>query len=276
MIQKKGNKKVVMIIGNGFDLNLGLETSYNSFINSKEFKELTDKGSKLANYLLNKSELKHWIDIENELKEYSNIVFKDPNREPFKQDYVDLCNNLCLYLNQIDYSIINKESKAYPLFCNLIMKYSDIYIYDFNYTESISKIIEDNDPDKKAEIHLFKVHGSAADNNIIFGVEDNAYINDNDAFLYKSASHYYKSEININNELNDSDLIVVMGHSLGETDHSYFNRFFQSQVHSNSKEFLFTYYTEKGWDNMMTQLMCLTFKNLAIFRSNNKIDFKEI
>lgn len=42
MIQKKGKEKIVMIIGNGFDLNLGLETSYNSFINSKEFNELTD------------------------------------------------------------------------------------------------------------------------------------------------------------------------------------------------------------------------------------------
>lgn len=276
MIQKKGKEKIVMIIGNGFDLNLGLETSYNSFINSKEFNELTDKGSKLANYLLNKSELKHWIDIENELKEYSNKVFKDPNREPFKQDYVDLCNNLCLYLNKIDYSIINKESKAYSLFCQLIKKDADIYIYDFNYTESISKIIEDNDPDKKAEIHLFKVHGSAADNHIVFGVEDNAYIDENDAFLYKSASHYYNFKLNINVELNDSDLIVVMGHSLGETDHFYFQDFFRRQYNSTSKGFLFTYYTEKGWYNMMKQLQRLTLRNLAIFRSNNNIEFKEI
>ena len=62
---------VVAIIGNGFDLNLGLKTSYSDFVNSKDFKSLLNKGNYLVDYLDGKHNLQKWIDVENELKLYS-------------------------------------------------------------------------------------------------------------------------------------------------------------------------------------------------------------
>ena len=58
----------IAIIGNGFDLNLGLKTSYTNFVNGNEFKSLLNTDNFLADYLSNKHDLQNWIDVENELK----------------------------------------------------------------------------------------------------------------------------------------------------------------------------------------------------------------
>ena len=60
-----------LIIGNGFDLSLGLSTSYMDFVNSDEFQILLNMQNQLAIYLKVNAELQNWIDIENELKLYS-------------------------------------------------------------------------------------------------------------------------------------------------------------------------------------------------------------
>jgi len=72
-----------LIIGNGFDLSLGLSTSYMDFVNSDEFQVLLDMQNQLAIYLKANAELQNWIDIENELKLYSI----NENNAKFKAEY---------------------------------------------------------------------------------------------------------------------------------------------------------------------------------------------
>lgn len=75
--------KVLLILGNGFDLSLGLKTSYVNFIESNLFQkrvaihhypnariDIHDKN--IHNYLSNQKKLKNWIDVEMELKEYAS------------------------------------------------------------------------------------------------------------------------------------------------------------------------------------------------------------
>lgn len=270
---------IVIIIGSGFDLNLGLRTSYTDFINSLQFKELVEAGNSLAVYLKNKSDMQNWIDIENELKIYSGTVFKDRNRKIFKTEYKSLCNALCNYINKIDYSLIKKDSSAHQMI-NYICRMNTnnrITIYDFNYTESVKKIMEDIGATGNIITHT-KVHGSAINNSIIFGVEDKAYINNDDIFLCKSASIYYDSNININRILEEAEEIKVIGHSLGETDHLYFEHLFRTQADRNakSKKMLFTYHDDDGWDGIMKQLRNLSMQNLADLKSYNEINYMEI
>lgn len=60
----------LLIIGNGFDLDLGLPTKYSNFIESKYFKKQNiRRGSKLFKYISETYHDKKWIDIENELKD---------------------------------------------------------------------------------------------------------------------------------------------------------------------------------------------------------------
>ena len=89
--------KIILVIGNGFDLNLGLNTSYNHFINNDLFLNKTDK-NKLFAYLLNKHNLQKWIDIENELKIYSKKAQNDIN---FKNEFNELCSVLVEYLKKL-------------------------------------------------------------------------------------------------------------------------------------------------------------------------------
>ena len=69
----------ILILGNGFDLNLGLKTSYSDFLAGNEFLELSEDSSNLLVSYLNeqaKSSRKDrlWVDIEHELKRYAMLL----------------------------------------------------------------------------------------------------------------------------------------------------------------------------------------------------------
>ena len=71
--------KTVLIIGNGFDKNIGMPTSYKEFMGSEEFKDLITKdNSVLAKYLDYKKshDGTNWIDLEKELGELKTELFK--------------------------------------------------------------------------------------------------------------------------------------------------------------------------------------------------------
>lgn len=96
----------ILIIGNGFDLNLGLKTSYKDFLESPEFGDLVERGSDLASYLrriqgYNKRIQGYntemlWVDVEYELKDYS-VYWKNLNHlldQYLKSDYSNLKVNV--------------------------------------------------------------------------------------------------------------------------------------------------------------------------------------
>ena len=58
-------KKVLLIVGNGFDLNLELKTSYNHFLSSLSTDELNND----LIYELNLRNKNLWVDIEKELED---------------------------------------------------------------------------------------------------------------------------------------------------------------------------------------------------------------
>ena len=70
----------IVIIGNGFDLSLGLKTSYKDFIESDSFTLLLKKENSLTIYLNGKQEINNWVDIEKELTEYSKLVPYDKSK----------------------------------------------------------------------------------------------------------------------------------------------------------------------------------------------------
>ena len=202
-----------LIIGNGFDLSLGLSTSYMDFVNSDEFQILLNMQNQLAIYLKVNAELQNWIDIENELKLYS----KNEDNAKFKTEYEALCKQLVVYINNIDYSSINKNSKAYEVLTNLSSTKNNI-ILDFNYTASTRLILKQCGlSDEDIDNRLIKVHGEASNNDIIFGVEDNAGIKKEHVFLRKAYNIKYKA-LNFSELYDRIKSVAIFGHSLGETD----------------------------------------------------------
>ena len=260
----------VIIIGNGFDLNLGLPTSYQDFMSSSFFTDNLNIGNSLFDYLSEKNNIQSWIDIETELVTYSGDLNEGSS---FFKEYSLLCESLKSYLKTLDFDVINHESIAYEFLVNTFDK--DTIILNFNYTNTVQYILTNNKFSKKLISQNVKhIHGSVKDNNIIFGIDDKASINPNDTFLYKSTSkHYNGREVRL--ALNDFEKLVVFGHSLGESDHMYLKQaFFRlSTTKSLEKDVTLYYHTENGKFQLYKQLHNLTYSGVSELKDN--INFHE-
>ncbi len=96
-------KKVVVILGNGFNLDLGLKTSYSDFAESDFWQNLMDNNGhslddpRLLGFLNNKYEVEKWIDIEVALLEYALQKTEEGNFEiadDDQGDYLALCGKV--------------------------------------------------------------------------------------------------------------------------------------------------------------------------------------
>ena len=263
----------VLITGNGFDLNLGLKTSYQDFITSDIFNNLLTTDNQLCSYLKSQQDLNNWIDIENELKEYSRTICKDSNRKAFRQEYQILCSSLCEYLNSLDMSYIDETSKVYEI---ITEEFKNLLIFNFNYTLSLDYISNQNNLSHK----ILKVHGNAKKNKIVFGVEDNARINVNDVFLKKSTC-LWNEVINVNSVLSNAKKIIFLGYSLGETDHHYFEDFFRVASINNfmdktQKNILISHYKEDGMYDVLKQIDSMTNNRIQGLRTHQNFEMFDL
>lgn len=272
------------IIGNGFDLDLGFKTSYSSFIESKEFSELTQPASDVsfAKYLLKKhnSDFK-WMDIENELKIYINNVY-DKNGITFKIEFQRLKKGLMDYLrNETMLNKINYNSNAARI-CNKILEdvenNIEVRIVNFNYTSTVPLVVKKINSDRGSrrvdteKIKYFSPHGSIQ-NGIVFGIEDGALTDGKKEFLYltKGAdpshtnSEWHQSYYN-------SQEITIFGHSLGDSDFDSFDPLFGHLVTSrDSRKILKLYYLETDSDFYNERLEKYTRSGLTALSINHLV-----
>ena len=226
--------RTVLIIGNGFDIELGLQSSYSQFAESPEWKSLVR--SKVESYnlyqaedslvlFIEKARLKdNWFDIElcihdfimtkqNMPQETANIV---------KEEFEDLKSSLQHYLCRItdDYNL-NKENNARLLLSKVIGCPSGSYIASFNYTDSLRLC----QLQKNRGTDFTYIHGNL-NTGIVLGCDkfDNENVNRTLSFLYK---YNMLSKTNhIVESMRQSREIVFYGHSVNEMDFNYFKDFF--------------------------------------------------
>lgn len=270
---KRDKYEIILIVGNGFDLNLELETSYRHFIASKNFKDLENDNNDLAKYLSKAISLKNWIDVENELKHYSKKTSN--NREKFYKDFTDLSEALKNYLKSIKYDWLDENKDAYKVISENRDK--SILIIDFNYTSTISKILYDLDlgtDNNNEKIEHIKIHGSIKSNDIIFGVEDKADIKHEHIFLKKSVNENF-NPIDFRMAMEKCEYFIVFGHSLGETDHMYFEDFFYNISNHNilSQNIQFYYYGEDSYHDIHAQLDRMTSRSIKELKQKNRVQF---
>lgn len=278
--EQNSYKDTCLIIGNGFDLNLGLPTSYGNFVESEQFNDMVARGNKLAIHLRSKYELQNWIDIENELKSYS----MENDDSSFKFNYELLTYALINYLEKLDYTLIKHSSAAYRIIESISKAFDRYTILDYNYTESIATILRNQFVDLESiKQNLIKVHGEASKGDIIFGVEDDARIKPEHVFLRKAYPRHYKA-LNFKSIFEKAKRIIFFGHSLGETDHTYFQSLFTNCCQDGSiyhdkcfnKTFEFIYYKEDGYHKLMQQLDELTYHKLTAFKQFNTVRFFDV
>lgn len=226
----------ILVLGNGFDLDLGLHTRYSEFWESERWTEL--KKTCPEYYLITSLEryriTNHWFDLESGLQDGAAKLLRKLNdsfdNKKYHESFQILKGELKSYIkNQQKTFEPNTNSVAEQIMHAIDSNKSLKSIYTFNYTDiiGISK-----------RFHISKlppvnyIHGSLYPNDdIILGieVEDFSLIPSQLTFLIKSNSPFYHSS-NLLDDLEMSENVIFFGHSINGMDFPYFKDFFARLV----------------------------------------------
>ena len=237
----------VLIIGNGFDLDLGLNTKYSDFVASDKWplRNVSKIDSPLAFYLNSRATALSWFDLENLIYNYASIetgwLTSSSNQRSISKEE-------CLRRDKIFYSILKQSLEEYideqqykpvrgdSLAAKLLFAISDNggfnRIFTFNYTD-LNMLAERLGLRDKIDFQY--VHGSCCNNSAIIGVSDSFELKKGYDYLYKTSSQFYRSS-NVRYALQEAKEVIFFGHSLGQQDYHYFEDFFKQQCRSDMVE----------------------------------------
>lgn len=163
--------KVVFIIGNGFDICLGLKTQYKDFYNyylNKETPEDKPQVKNLKEHLKKdhsgEDGYKYWSDLEIGMGNYTTNF---SSVEDLKEAYYDLNDNMKAYIKEVNNKDLPSSIKVNKLIDDLSYPYEylrskfkidirkflnkwethsyETYIISFNYTDTIERILKIKD-----------------------------------------------------------------------------------------------------------------------------------
>lgn len=278
----------VVIIGNGFDLDQGLKTSYKHFL-SDGVQPGVDERNVIIQTALDQGE--NWCDVEmalaNVIAREAKLTQNKDRQEDIKKSYVQVVRLLKAYIEgeQRHRQIKFDHSKpSYRMIEDLLRsEFAYIKLFDFNYTNTIKSILEAL-PQKSNILH-YKVHGSVDQDEIIFGVENYSDVVIPSQFTYAKKSHsdLFYVETKISDELIGAHEIHFFGHSLGESDEIHFAKYFEEVMRSevnpiNAKQSLIVYLDPQDSDNCKlrfnSRIDALTDGRLAEFKQAVNIAYK--
>ena len=258
------NNKRLLILGNGFDVDLGMKSRYSDFAKNKVWQEKIENNALmlsrngLLRALVDAKDKEAWFDIESTMMHYirkqeeQHEAYGYPLASTDREEYQVICSALKEYLCEESETFhMKNNSVAERAFKDLMEVGLFHKIYTFNYTD-INDVAERLDVQAQPEV--CHVHGSLAqDDDIILGVEGEHIIPKAYKFMYKSSSKYYRSN-NLYEDLNSANEIVLFGHSINGMDFVYFRHFFKVQSDDEANGYkrkyirIFTYNNDSADD----------------------------
>ena len=265
--------EVSVVIGNGFDIGLGLNTRYSDFLErylKPEYPVRTEAIRAMKNDIRNQihNESVSWADAEIAFGqlEFSNYPHKEGGVGALAECEGDFTSALKSYLLDEDSRFIippERQNDTTHKFCvqlqNLLeseisfpsyVKTLNVEFFNFNYTSTLDKLLSGDmaalvQTDATANKRNFNlvgvhhIHGSLSHDNIIFGVDDDAQISDQDvADASKQDGYLVKSELDSALQVNElasfikrisnSNVIVLFGLSYGRSDASIWQSVFRA------------------------------------------------
>jgi len=262
---------ILYIIGNGFDINLGLKTKYSDFYKYYQSQLSNDQ---LVNKLKNEIVvgIDNWSDLEVAFGKYMVNI---NDREEFDKVYDDIVINLGEYLeseeNEFDFSKVDKAILLKDLWTpELFLTQGDIQelvsfknnwgattwninIITLNYTRSLEKILENEISNISIGRHhngqvvlgnIHHIHGYTDDRTIL-GVNDISQVGKEEfhtnqdilnALIKPNANRALRHNIDriCESQVLRANLICIFGSSIGETD-NYWWKLIGDQLRRNSK-----------------------------------------
>lgn len=251
-------KTVTYLIGNGYDIQLGLKTSYKDFYNwLKEQKDFNQDNMIYRSIMASaKTNYDKWSDFELALGEYTKekgkLLAVSPMRERFWDAYDDILEHLGRYLES-ESQRLSAKTLHDSIIDNLRNPFSgmgmgkgyselnlqklgaesyEVNLLTFNYTNTLSWFDEWQDkiynPNSFGDIYkgsYVACHGTL-NSNMVLGVNDEEQLSDvfpyeekNDLIKYQVlAGLGEKTKENTIDIISKSDVIILFGVSLGQTD----------------------------------------------------------
>lgn len=228
---------IALVLGNGFDLDLGLPTKYSDFADPKnkewyDFLNMTGTiikqcyRTEFVNHMEQAREHELWFDIEKEIGCFAER-HRNLSQEQIgliRYQFETLVESLRLYIGRV---AVQKNKKDESLAESLLRKLNSIQhtvaVYTYNYTDcfTICGIV------KKDNVKMHHVHGSLS-YNMTLGcrVYDENKENHQLDFMYKPTVDLQKDILKQNLTL--ATEVIVFGHSLNDMDYCYFKEFFDA------------------------------------------------
>lgn len=306
--------RILHIIGNGFDLNLGLKTSYKDFLDYyKKLPSSTDTIQKLKESM--DDTIIDWSDMELALGKYSKKV--DSN-DDFDLIHSDIVENLSVYLKnqeaflgfnqdnrkELGNYLLSPENQLMPIDRVNIEQYKkkfkgtpdEVDIITFNYTHTLEQILGGEANIQLPRIsnvpsyvrQIVHIHGSINDR-MVLGVNDESQIANNSFKIDQSTKDflikrdcYIAAKTIIDDEcrklISEAHLICVFGSSFGATD-NYWWEFLGEKIINDIRLIIFY----KGIIISPTRSYLIAKqdreylkKNLAAFKFENLADDNKV
>ena len=276
--------RTVIVIGNGFDIDLGWHTSYKDFCQSMKSKwnTLLTKEDCLYNYVINHVG-ENWFDLERTIYDYclkkstentpKDLIDNDlEDFKSLKQELINFVSNRCK-------SPVSRNSCAFHLLNNYMEKLNQRSLpndmipklYSFNYTplEKVARIISPN-----ANFNYYPVHGTIENNNCIFGFLDDNKIKGKYRYIQKAMDDTYAPP-SLKPALMDASKIIIFGVSMGFIDSVYFKDVFERAAlggdYNTRKNFNITFvtYDEESKMNIKMNLQDIGISIQSLMTNNN-------
>lgn len=235
--------EVAIIIGNGFDLDLGLPSKYSDFIKSREWQAVVKR---VEIYLADENYREHsliaqlqltskeslWFDIEEEIHKFV-LSHQDNSTQAISEikfEFDLIKKALSDYLKRVSEVLEHKADKnklAYILMYNMqASPMSKIDIF-FNYT-NYALFLERPTYHIAGKGFFTYVHGSLRYDDIVLGcdLQQGEQVNRSLSFLYKY--NMLKKANHVARNILGAKEVIFFGHSINEMDFGYFREFFKA------------------------------------------------
>lgn len=233
---------VAFIIGNGFDIDMGLPSKYSDFADSPEFHDLVhrmhnmyfeeERKNSLVLQIQNASFDSNWFDIEEEIHKYvvNHPFFDEKMVRMVRSEFNALKKALADYLKRITTNFTADNSKLSTALhyrmreCPLTV--IDIY-FNYTYPHQYIKLPLQPEIFNGAQHWVTFVHGSLKDNDIVLGcdLQEGEQVDRQLSFMYKY--NQLKKANHIARNILEAKEIIFFGHSINEMDFCYFREFFK-------------------------------------------------
>lgn len=283
--------KSIVILGNGFDVALGIPTSYSLFYkNSQELKDYAKKGNDLCQHILDNVESDLWSDLEAGLYRYSKEItqkYGTGNQEQankLEKEFNELRTALFLYLDSVSGTVVEVNQQSPVLGLNIEWHELEPHYLTFNYSINTANTVDMNtryilnDDDSINERHFVYQHGSIYDtktcknkvpSEIVVGIDPSVQQVENaHSFLYKPVQHIHRLDSTMDS-INEMRFFVVYGCSIGDSDATYFRAIFNPNQHD--KIFLIYGYGEKALNDIQTNIHRICGISLNQLSANNQV-----